>query len=149
PAPSAARQRRTVPWTRLAWVTWRQHRVALAGVIVLLGGLALYLLIMGLKIHSAYASVASCHPAASSGCQTVAGLFSTDYHGTAQTISGILQAVPVLIGVFVGAPLLARELETGTFRFAWTQGCGRLRWVIVKLVLLAVAVTVAAGAFSV
>ena len=33
--------------------------------------------------------------------------------------------IPVLVGVFVGAPLLARELETGTFRFAWTQGCGR------------------------
>jgi hypothetical protein len=60
-----------------------------------------------------------------------------------------LQVVPALIGAFVGAPLLARELETGTFRFAWTQGFGRARWTIAKLVPLAVAVTVAAGAFSV
>ena len=30
-----------------------------------------------------------------------------------------------LIGAFAGAPLLARELETGTFRYAWTQGVGR------------------------
>ena len=44
-----------MPWTRLAWVTWRQHRVALAGVDALLGGVGLYLLIMGLKIHSGYA----------------------------------------------------------------------------------------------
>ena len=29
--------------------------------------------------------------------------------------------LPGLIGVFVGAPLVARELESGTFRFAWTQ----------------------------
>jgi len=45
--------------------------------------------------------------------------------------------------------VLARELETGTFRYAWTQGFGRWRWALAKLVLLAVAVTAAAGAFSV
>ena len=57
-------------------------------------------------------------------------------------------ADPVLIGAFVGAPLLARELETGTFRYAWTQGFGRWRWTLAKLVLLAVAVIAAAGAIS-
>jgi hypothetical protein len=56
--------------------------------------------------------------------------------------------VPLFVGVFTGAPLLARELETGTFRFAWTQGTGRTRWVIAKLVLVAAVVTVAAGATS-
>ena len=111
--------------------------------------LALYLLIMGLKIHSAYASVASCHPARSPGCEAAANLFSGSYHGTAQAVTGLLQVVPALIGVFVGAPLLARELETGTFRFAWTQGCGRPRWVVAKLALPAVAVTAASFAFSV
>jgi ABC-type transport system involved in multi-copper enzyme maturation permease subunit len=62
---------------------------------------------------------------------------------------GLLQMVPALIGAFAGAPVLARELETGTFRYAWTQGFGRARWTVAKLVPLAVAVTVAAGAFSV
>jgi ABC-type transport system involved in multi-copper enzyme maturation permease subunit len=56
--------------------------------------------------------------------------------------------VPALIGAFVGAPVLARELETGTFRYAWTQGFGRWRWTLAKLVLLAVALTIAAGLFS-
>jgi hypothetical protein len=50
--------------------------------------------------------------------------------------------------VFLGAPVLARELESGTFRFAWTQGCGRLRWAVTKLVLLALLLTAAAYAFS-
>ena len=147
PSPPATRPR-PVPWTKLVWVTWRQHRMALVGVTVLLGGLALYLLIMGLKIHSGYASVTSCHPARSSACQLASNLFTNDYHPTAQTLTGFLLAVPVLIGVFVGAPLLARELETGTFRFAWTQGCGRLRWVITKLALLAIVVTSASYMFS-
>ena len=46
----------------------------------------------------------------------------------------LLQVVPALIGAFVGAPVLARELETGTFRYAWTQGFGRWRWALAKLV---------------
>ncbi len=129
PAPPAARPR-PVPWTRLVWVTWRQHRVALAGVAVLLGGLGLYLLVMGLKIHSGYASVTSCHPARSAACGLTRNLFTSDYYPTAQTMTGFLQVVPVLVGVFVGGPVLARELETGTFRFAWTQGCGRTRWAV-------------------
>ena len=61
----------------------------------------------------------------------------------------VLQTVPALIGAFVGAPVLARELETGTFRYAWTQGFGRWRWTLAKLVPLAVAVAAAAGAISV
>src|SRR5450755_1581098 len=48
----------------------------------------------------------------------------------------------------VPTPVLARELETGTYRYAWTQGFGRERWTIAKLALLAVAVTAAAWAFS-
>jgi hypothetical protein len=145
PAPPASAPR-SVPWTRLAWVTWRQHRVALAGVAVLLGGLALYLLVMGLKMHSAYQAVVSC-AYRSAACEVVTRPFS-NYHQTALDTGVLLLAIPALVGVFVGAPLLARELETGTFRFAWTQGCGRLRWAAAKLSLLAIAVTAAAGAFS-
>jgi len=40
-----------------------------------------------------------------------------------------------LIGVFWGAPLVAREIETGTFRLAWTQTITRARWLASKLAL--------------
>jgi hypothetical protein len=53
-----------------------------------------------------------------------------------------------VIGVFVGAPLLSRELESGTFRFTWTQGVGRSRAVVTTLVLLALFVTVATCVFG-
>jgi hypothetical protein len=149
PAASAAR-RRPVPWTKLAWVTWRQHRFALAGVVALLGVLSLYMLIMGLKMRSTLSSLGldSCHPVTIARCATQLGIFQDAYYARAQTLSGVLQVVPVLIGVFTGGPLLARELETGTFRFAWTQGCGRLRWTVAKIALIAAAVTGAAAAFS-
>ena len=74
-APRAAR-RRPVPWTKLAWVTWRQHRPALTGAAAFLGLVSLYLLIMGLKINHAYAQVASCHPASSGTCQQLLTSFS-------------------------------------------------------------------------
>jgi uncharacterized protein YneF (UPF0154 family) len=139
---------RPVPWQRMAWVTWRQHRLALGGVAVLLGGLALYLWRTGLQMHHAYATATACHPASSYACQNQVINFNTAYGPTAYTIAILLLVVPALIGAFVGAPVLARELETGTFRYTWTLGVGRRRWTLAKLVPLAVAVTAATGAFS-
>jgi hypothetical protein len=135
---------RPVPWRRMAWVTWRQHRAALAGVAVFLGALAVYLWLTGLQMH--HAEAAYCHTAGSLGC---AINFTGRYGETAILVSIALQVVPALIGAFIGAPVLARELETGTFRYAWTQGIGRLRWTVGKLVPLAIAVTAVAGAFTV
>jgi hypothetical protein len=145
PAGDDARPR-PIPWRRMAGVTWRQHRFALAGVAVLLSALAVYLWIAGLPLNHAYGAAVACHPASSAVCQ---GLDST-LDGMDNFLSNgfILQVLPVLIGAFVGAPVLARELETGTFRYAWTQGFGRRRWAAAKLLLLAVVVTAAAGAFG-
>src|ERR1700722_17731500 len=139
---------RPVPWRRMAWVTWRQHRFALAGVAGLLGVLAAYLLYTGLPMHHAYAAVTACRPASSLACSNALGDFDTAYWSTAEAIAVLLQVVPALIGAFAAAPILARELETGTFRYAWTQGLRRDRQTIARLALLAVAITAAAGAFS-
>jgi ABC-type transport system involved in multi-copper enzyme maturation permease subunit len=147
PAPAGARLR-PVPWRQLAWASWRQCRGSLIGAAALLGVLAVYLLIMGLRLRGAYASVTSCHPVNSQACLQVANLFNTQYWTGAEVVAAVLLAVPVLIGVFAGAPVLARELESGTFRFAWTQGVGRMRWTVARLVLPAVTVTAAAAAFS-
>jgi ABC-type transport system involved in multi-copper enzyme maturation permease subunit len=57
-------------------------------------------------------------------------------------------AVPALIGMFWGAPLLAREYETGTFRLAWTQTISKRRWLLTRISLGAVATLVLGGLFS-
>ncbi len=138
---------RPLPWRRMAWVTWRQHRIALGGVAVFLGVLALWLWIAGLQLHHAYAAAIACHPASSAACQNLINSFQS----TNVILKGgfVLQPVPALIGAFVGPLVLARELETGTFRYAWTQGFGRWRWTLAKLVMLGAAVAALAGAFSV
>jgi hypothetical protein len=143
---------RPIPWRRMAGVTWRQHRIALAGVAVLLGALAVWLWTIGTSLHNAYAAAVACHPASSAACQDLVVTFnvSADNHFMGSKGPGgvLLQLVPALIGAFVGAPVLARELETGTFRFAWTQGFGRWRWALAKLVGLAVVLAAATAAFG-
>jgi hypothetical protein len=138
--------RRPVPWRRMAWVTWRQHRLALAGVAALLGALTVCLWTVGLGLHHAHATATACQPAGSIACAELVARFN-GMDGFL-TNGFLLQPVPALIGAFVGAPMLARELETGTFRYAWTQGFGRWRWALAKLVALAVVGGTAAGAFS-
>jgi ABC-type transport system involved in multi-copper enzyme maturation permease subunit len=138
---------RPVPWRRMAWVTWRQHRFALGGVTAMLGALAVCLWLVGLRLHHVYAAAVTCHPAGSIAC----GDLAYGFNGMDNFLANgfVLQAMPALIGAFVGAPVLARELETGTFRYAWTQSFGRWRWTLAKLVSLAVVVAAAAGALSV
>ena len=140
---------RPVPWRRMAWVTWRQHRAALAGVAAFLGAWAVYLWLAGLQMHHAYAAATTCRPASSIACGEIIAEFNLTYGDPALTAAVLLQTAPALIGAFAGAPVLARELETGTFRFAWTLGFGRWRWTLAKLVPLAIMLAAGAGALSV
>jgi hypothetical protein len=109
--------------------TWLQHRGSLITAVVLFACYAL-------------AIVESASGARSINVQ----LNSTAAQTTRLSLVTIaLLVIPVLAGTFVGAPLLARELESGTFRFVWTQGIGRARWVVTKMVLLSGAAAVATG----
>jgi hypothetical protein len=138
---------RPLPWRRMAWVTWRQHRTALIGVFAFVGALALCLLIVGLQLHHAYAAAIACHPAVSAACAATGARFNGI--GNFLSNGALFLVVPPLIGAFVGAPLLGREFEAGTFRYAWTQGFGRWRWALAKLVALGAAAALASGALSV
>jgi hypothetical protein len=137
----------SAPRFGMGWVTWRQHRAALAGACGLLGVMIGYMLVTGLQMRSALSSLGldTCHPLTAVRCATAVGLFNNDYDVWRNSGLVLMQVVPLFVGVFAGAPLLARELETGTFRFAWTQGTRRTRWVIAKLVLIGAVVTAAAG----
>jgi hypothetical protein len=135
----------------LSWVTWRQHRFALLGVLAVLGGFGLLMLVNGLAMHADYhrLGVGSCGPLPNSvECQTGLEVFQHRYQSIADFLPTVLAFVPALIGTFVGAPLIARELESGTFRFAWTQATDRARWTVVKLTLLGTVLAGLALAFS-
>lgn len=56
--------------------------------------------------------------------------------------------LPAMAGIFVGAPLVAREVENGTFRFIWLQGITRTRWFIAKVLALVAGCVLGAAALS-
>jgi hypothetical protein len=60
-------------------------------------------------------------------------------------LSLMVMLAPALIGLFYGAPLIAREVETGTFRLSWTQSITLTRWLALKLGVVGLAAMVTGG----
>jgi hypothetical protein len=59
-----------------------------------------------------------------------------------------INLVPLLIGVFWGAPLVAREIEQGTHRLAWTQSISRGRWLAARLGIFVLGALLVAAALT-
>ncbi|HKT04316.1 MAG TPA: ABC transporter permease subunit [Rugosimonospora sp.] len=120
----------------MIWLTWRQLRTQAMVAAVFLGVLAVALVVTGLRLAHIYdtSGVATCQ----ANCQAVADAFLREARngvtGVLFTLlSGAGYVVPAVIGVFWGAPLIARELEAGTHRLVWNQSVTRSRWVATKL----------------
>lgn len=124
----------------MTWLVWRQHRTQVYFGAAALGAFAVLLMVTGLRMASQYrAALASC--TASDTCGTLAGTLHLGSPVMFALVS-LTTAVPGLLGVFWGGPLVAREIETGTSQFVWTQTVTRRRWLTVKTgsALLAAAV---------
>jgi hypothetical protein len=144
-APAPTYEPRTVSWRRLLWVAWVRYRTSLAATTALVAVVAVYVVIEGRQMRNAYAAVQACVPQSAADCRFASMTFH-DTYGDVGFAGAMFVWLPAFIGAFAGAPVLARELETGTFRFAWTQGVSRTRWLTSLLVpgVLGVA-TVSAG----
>jgi len=115
----------------VTWLAWRQHRYQ-----ALLVAAALALAAAALAVQRYAMAAARPGPQWTSwGAIFALVLFE---------IFAML-LVPVLLGIFLGAPLVARELEGGTHRLAWTQSISRRRWLLVGLAVV-LAISLAATA---
>jgi hypothetical protein len=124
-----------------------QHRAALITVLVAFVVLVIAIVIGRDAVSASYASylAAGCalaHPTNLSVCANATNTFADIPSFTPIVIA--LRLFPLVVGAFVGAPLVAREMESGTYRFAWTQGVGRTRLLLVTLAMLALIVTLVA-----
>ncbi|MBR7836710.1 ABC transporter permease subunit [Actinospica durhamensis] len=127
-------------------MTWRQFRPqAVAGLVVLVLGTA-YFLITGLSIHHTYsADLAACGTA---DCSATVSAFRGTYAPVFDLTQLLMVVLLALLGTFWGAPLIARELETGTHQLAWNQSVTRTRWLAAKLGGAGLAALAAAGLLS-
>jgi hypothetical protein len=120
-------------------VAWRQFRTQALVALGLLAVFTAFVIALGFHLRDVYDF---CIPRQS--CATPSG--------SNAVLSGLLGpallAVPALLGMFWGAPLVAREFESGTFRLAWTQSVTRRRWLSVRVALVGAAVLAVAGVAS-
>jgi hypothetical protein len=139
----------------MTWLALRQFRAQAVTAAAALAAFAILLAVTGPHLASLYdtSGISGCHggpesaangPAAST-CADVASSFLQ------QLVSGatywdlyiasvmIILVAPAIIGLFWGAPLIAREFETGTRHLAWNQSITRTRWLAVKLGLTGLA----------
>src|SRR5580693_7665757 len=125
-----------------------QFRIQAIIAAVTLAAFAILLAATGPHLAGIYAAdgLDSCQ---GSGCLSPATYFtgslvSSPYEVLFLLSTGIILLAPAVIGLFWGAPLIGRELETGTAALAWNQSVTRTRWLAVKLAiggLTAMAVT--------
>jgi hypothetical protein len=116
----------------MIWLTWQQHRL-----MVLVEGLVLVLLVPFLIMtghmvsQEVQATLACPPPATPMDClRDLRALI------VISPVLPVLSSLPLLLGAFIGAPLVSRELELGTYLLAWTQGVPRRRWLLAKLGVL-------------
>ncbi|MBW4079771.1 MAG: hypothetical protein HIU84_14975 [Acidobacteria bacterium] len=133
-----------VSWLRLMHVALIQNRAALITIFAAFVTLVIAIVIGRDAVNSSYASylAAGCtfaHPTDPQVCANTANQFADIPSFTPIVIA--LRLFPLVIGAFIGAPLVAREMESGTYRFAWTQGVGRIRLLLVTLAMLTLIVT--------
>nr|BFF25825.1 hypothetical protein GCM10025732_37900 [Glycomyces mayteni] len=114
----------------MIWLTWRQMRAQTLWTAAVLAAAAAYLLYLAWDVRDAYRTlVTEC----TAECDQAAH-YLDDRFGLPLTLIGLLLLAGLAVfGAFWGAPLVARELEAGTHRLAWTQSVTRTRWLTAKL----------------
>jgi ABC-type transport system involved in multi-copper enzyme maturation permease subunit len=136
----------------MMWLTWRQFRVqaivAAAGLVLV----AIVLAVSGVELADKFhASTAGCGAHGDCGqlaTNFIQSLRGSGYQAVALATVVLIYAVPGLMGVFWGAPLITREIETGTVGLAWTQSVTRTRWLAVKVGSVGLAAMAIAGLLS-
>jgi len=124
----------------------RQALIQAVPAVVAITIVAVVAAVTGPHLAQAYQAVlASC---GQGGCGTALESLAGQDNGLRLWLGVLVIVFPALAGMFWGAPLVARELETGTFRLAWTQSVTRTRWLAVKLALMGLASMCCAGAVS-
>lgn len=95
----------------MIWLTWRQFRVQAAMMSAALALLAVILAVTGPGLADDYATGIAACATESGGCSNFVRDFFRDHRGPFLAITAIVLVLPVLIGLFWGAPLISRELE--------------------------------------
>ncbi|MGW4759846.1 ABC transporter [Streptomyces chartreusis] len=144
PTTTTADRTRRPRLSGMTWLVWRQHRATywtLLGAAVLLAAWITYQ-------HTQMMDFLHANGWPGKDINSIGPKFDP-YAQAFQRVSYILGMIPVVFGVFVGAPLLAGDLEHGTAKLVATQSGGRSRWLATKLCVTALVLVVTTAALSI
>jgi hypothetical protein len=130
----------------MIWAAWRQFRVQaiIAGGLLILLAIGFFITEPGI-VHAYNTTIVGCSARGDCSGSTGAFLSKDPFFQNLLTESELLAA---LIGIFWGAPVVAREFNTGTYRLAWTQSESRTRWLAAKIFVGGLASLITAGLFT-
>jgi hypothetical protein len=133
----------------MIWVTWRLHRtqlLILAGLVAVGVAVLLYLR-ADMASYIAAHHLAGCRDqvAQPETCIPLTQAFQEKFNDLTKYTQAAFLTLPVVLGIFCGGPLFARELEQGTHVLALTQSVSRLRWFAVKVAVAVLPAIAAAG----
>lgn len=135
----------------MTWFAWRQFRTSAWTTAAALAAFAVLLALTGHQLAQMWSDsgAATCHDHCAEAISTFLGRAGAGAPDTVYNAGlAVLYAVPALIGMLWGAPLIARELEAGTHRLAWNQSVTRTRWLAGKLAVGGAASAATAGLLS-
>ena len=135
----------------MTWFAWRQFRTPARVTAAGLAAVAALLAWTGRILADQWASsgAATCHLQCGTAYDNfIQQVTSSANDHTYQYLLFLVYVVPPLIGIFWGAPLIARELEAGTHRLTWTQSVTRTRWIATKLAVVGGTTAAAVGLLS-
>ena len=130
----------------MTWVVWRLYRTPVIVAAAALAAFAVLLLITGLQVATDYHNALQACTAA----KTCGDLGSTLNLGAnpGNAFVSLSIGIPAILGLFWGAPMVAREIEAGTSQFAWVQSVTRRWWLAVKAGWLVLAAAIWGGAVA-
>jgi ABC-type transport system involved in multi-copper enzyme maturation permease subunit len=131
----------------VTWLSLRQFRAQALVATGFLALLAIYVVVTGPHISHVFdAYVRNCRPVNS--CNPVTSIRYGKLTKFLPEFDDLVTLTPALIGMFFGAPLVTREIESGSIRLVFTQSISRARWLGTKLVVVGVASAITAGLVS-
>jgi hypothetical protein len=121
-------------------IAFRLHRFEIVGFGVLIGLLAIAAVVTAGMLDATGYGARCWTGTQTPDCEAMGRAFWGLQNTQVPMVESILLALPFLFGLLAGAPLVARELERGTSRLAWSLAPSRLRWLVVRVVPIAVLV---------
>ncbi len=138
---------------RATWLTWRIHRFEIVFALAVGALLAVSAWVIAEQIRALGLADAVCWPRTEDGDYATAACGQMmEAFWPLEDQSGLvrvgLNVLPVLIGIILGVPVVGRELELRTAGFSWALTASRSRWLVARLVPMALVGVVALGVLA-